>query len=47
MTTATAHSEENPKSIISDATKRKLAIICFAVAAILSVKLLLDLSAQV
>jgi len=45
--TTISHIEENAKPLVSNATKKKMAIICFAVAAILSVKLLLDLSAQV
>jgi len=47
MTTATAHVESSPKTLISNATKKKLAIACFAVAAVLSVKILIDLSALV
>ncbi|WP_176962781.1 hypothetical protein [Mariprofundus sp. NF] len=47
MTTATAHIEDSPKIIFSNATKKRLAITCFAVAAILSVKILIDLSALV
>ncbi len=41
------HIEDKPKIMLSYATRKKLAMACFALAGILSIKVMIDLSAMI